>query len=160
MMDNWFWNLKTGVNSNLWCSLVHLLDSKDSTSLCTLFHENVQLCLRIATQSCINSTTFIICRPSAEPIWRGQPTWRDVCQRSPAAQPHPGPDHRVGPAGDSALRHLPPAACLSRMCLQNLGQVQRNGIYPPRGHWGLQAQGNHSQSRQFHQGPQDERSRY
>lgn len=71
----------------------------------------------------------------------GQPAGRGLHQRPAAAQPHPTQDSGDGPSRDPALRHLPTAARVSRLRLQNPLPLPGDRLHPARGHRRQQAQG-------------------
>ena len=70
-----------------------------------------------------------------------QPAGRGVHQRPTPAPPHPPADRGDGPPRRPALRHLPPAARVSRLRVQNPVPVPRDGVHPARGHRRKQGQG-------------------
>jgi hypothetical protein len=97
------------------------------------------------------------CSRGPSPAVRGgQPARRRLRQRPPPAQLRPPPDRRAVPSGHPPLRHLPAAARLPRLRVQDPGQVPRDRLHPPRRHRRLQAARHHPQSGGLHQGPEAE----
>lgn len=71
----------------------------------------------------------------------GQPARRGLHQRPSAAQPHPSQDSRDGPPRDPSVRHLPAAARLPRLRLQDPVPLPGDRLHPARSDRREQAQG-------------------
>lgn len=71
----------------------------------------------------------------------GQPARRGLHQRPSAAQPHPTQDSRDGPPRDPSVRHLPAAARLPRLRLQDPVPLPGDRLHTARSDRREQAQG-------------------
>lgn len=78
-----------------------------------------------------------------------EPARWSLYKRTPSAKSHPPQDSRDGPSRDTAVRHLPTAAGVARMRVQNSMQVPGNRIHSARCYWWQQTQGRTS-PRPFH----------
>lgn len=72
---------------------------------------------------------------------QSQSARRSVYQWQAFTQPYPAQDSGDGPPWHKALCHLPPAASVPRLRLQNSLQVPGDGLHPAGGHRRQQAQG-------------------
>lgn len=70
----------------------------------------------------------------------GQSAWWGLHQWATAAQPHPPQDSGDGPPRHPTLCHLPPAARLPWLCLQDPVPLPGDRFYPAWGHRRQQAQ--------------------
>lgn len=70
----------------------------------------------------------------------GQSAGWGLHQRATPAKPHPPQDCRDGPPRHPALCHLPPAACLPRLRLQDSLPLPGDRVHPAWGHRRQQAQ--------------------
>lgn len=70
-----------------------------------------------------------------------EPARWSLHKRTPSAQSHPAQDSGDGPSRDTTVRHLPTAARVARMRVQNFMQVPGDGIHSARCYWWQQTQG-------------------
>ena len=70
----------------------------------------------------------------------GQPARRCIYQRQAATQPHPSQDRGDGPPRHPALCHLPPAARLPWLRVQDSLPLPGDRVHPAWRHWRQQTQ--------------------
>ncbi len=70
-----------------------------------------------------------------------EPARWSLHKRTPSAQSHPPQDSRDGPSRDTTVRHLPTAARVARMRVQNIMQVPGDRFHSARRHRWQQTQG-------------------
>lgn len=112
-----------------------------------------QIYFRFSTRKSLNKssvidTNFSPCYRSLHAVRSGprEPARWSLHKRTPSAQSHPPQDSRDGPSRDTTVRHLPTAARVARMRVQNFMQVPGDRIHSARRYRWQQTQGRTSPS--------------
>lgn len=106
----------------------------------------------LPTPTCTHSrlsapSTF---RVAVSAVRRSESAGRRLCERATAAECDANANRGTGPTGHTALRHLTPAARESRLCIEDIGALPRNGLHTAGRHRGLQAARDHAQGGQLY----------